>query len=148
MDIMPLASDAYATLIAMILLYYIHCQRRKRKVCLDTFRERQETDFIESPSLHPVINLNKCTRCGSCFANSLGMPAHQVLELVGRKATMINPTESIGHCACKISCPVDAITLVFGTERRGIDIPNVKPNFETNIPGIFIVSGQLVVPVQ
>jgi len=26
---------------------------------------------------------------------------------------------------------VEAISLVFGTERRGVDIPLVKPNFET-----------------
>jgi len=41
-----------------------------------------------------------------------------------------------------INCPADAITLVFGTERRGIDIPHVAPNFETNVPGIFI-AGEL-----
>jgi thioredoxin reductase len=37
---------------------------------------------------------------------------------------------------------VEAITLVFGTERRGIDIPYVKPTFETNVAGIFI-AGEL-----
>jgi thioredoxin reductase len=31
---------------------------------------------------------------------------------------------------------------VFGSEQRGIDIPNVKPNFETNVTGIFI-AGEL-----
>jgi thioredoxin reductase len=37
---------------------------------------------------------------------------------------------------------VDAISLVFGTAERGIDIPNVCPNFETNLPGMFI-AGEL-----
>jgi pyruvate/2-oxoglutarate dehydrogenase complex dihydrolipoamide dehydrogenase (E3) component len=37
---------------------------------------------------------------------------------------------------------VEAIKLVFGTEKRGVDIPSVKPNFETNVPGIFI-AGEL-----
>jgi thioredoxin reductase len=32
--------------------------------------------------------------------------------------------------------------LVFGTERRGLDIPVLKPNFESNVPGIF-VAGEL-----
>ncbi|MGB5344977.1 MAG: NAD(P)-binding domain-containing protein, partial [Woeseia sp.] len=32
--------------------------------------------------------------------------------------------------------------LVFGTERRGVDIPEVRPNFETNVPGVFI-AGEL-----
>ena len=34
---------------------------------------------------------------------------------------------------------MSAITLVFGTERRGVDIPQVDPQFETNVPGVFIV---------
>ena len=66
----------------------------------------------------------------------------QVLGLVRRKAVLISPTECIGHGACQTVCPVDAITLVFGTERRGIDLPKVKPNFETNVPGIYI-AGEL-----
>jgi len=37
---------------------------------------------------------------------------------------------------------VEAIKLVFGTERRGVDIPTVKPTFETNVAGIFI-AGEL-----
>jgi thioredoxin reductase len=37
---------------------------------------------------------------------------------------------------------MEAIQLVFGTEKRGIDIPHVKPTFETNVPGIFI-AGEL-----
>jgi thioredoxin reductase len=39
-------------------------------------------------------------------------------------------------------CPVGAIELVFGTEKRGVDIPLVNPDFETNVPGIFI-AGEL-----
>jgi len=37
---------------------------------------------------------------------------------------------------------VEAIQLVFGTEKRGIDIPQVKPTFETNVSGIYI-AGEL-----
>jgi thioredoxin reductase (NADPH) len=40
------------------------------------------------------------------------------------------------------ACPVEAIKLVFGTEKRGIDIPNVDPSFESDVPGIFI-AGEL-----
>ena len=55
---------------------------------------------------------------------------------------LTNPTLCIGHGACAASCPVSAITLVFGTERRGVDIPLVDPQFETNVPGVFI-AGEL-----
>jgi len=37
---------------------------------------------------------------------------------------------------------VEAISLVFGTERRGVEIPILTPNFETSVPGIF-VAGEL-----
>jgi thioredoxin reductase len=37
---------------------------------------------------------------------------------------------------------VGAITLVFGTERRGVDIPLLSADFETNVPGVYI-AGEL-----
>jgi len=37
---------------------------------------------------------------------------------------------------------MQAIELVFGTEKRGVDIPEVAPDFQTNVPGIFI-AGEL-----
>ncbi|MFO0766034.1 MAG: NAD(P)-binding domain-containing protein [Nitrospiraceae bacterium] len=58
------------------------------------------------------------------------------------KAVLVAPDHCIGHGACESACPVEAITLVFGTEKRGIDIPHVKPTFETNVPGIYI-AGEL-----
>ena len=39
-------------------------------------------------------------------------------------------------------CPVNAITLVFGSERRGVDIPLVTPKFESTVPGMYI-AGEL-----
>jgi thioredoxin reductase (NADPH) len=38
--------------------------------------------------------------------------------------------------------PTEAISLRIGTEKRGVDLPHVNPNFETNIPGIYI-AGEL-----
>ena len=62
--------------------------------------------------------------------------------MINGKAQLVNPTHCIGHGACAVACPHDAITLVFGTEKRGMDIPQVDPRFETNVPGIFI-AGEL-----
>jgi thioredoxin reductase (NADPH) len=55
---------------------------------------------------------------------------------------LVSPTKCIGHGACDIACPVKGIQLAFGTEKRGMDIPQVSPQFETNVPGIFI-AGEL-----
>jgi thioredoxin reductase len=65
-----------------------------------------------------------------------------VLGLIDGKAHMIQPTDCIGHGACRDACPTDAITLVFGTARRGVDIPTLGPDFGTTVPGIFI-AGEL-----
>ena len=55
---------------------------------------------------------------------------------------MVSPTKCIGHGACEASCPVEAISLVFGSERRGVELPYVNERFETNVPGIYI-AGEL-----
>ena len=34
---------------------------------------------------------------------------------------------------------MDAIQLVLGTAKRGVDIPRIQENFETNVPGIYVV---------
>jgi thioredoxin reductase len=65
-----------------------------------------------------------------------------VLGLVAGKAQLVNPSHCIGHGACKTACPFDAISLVFGSENRGVDIPVVSPTFETNLKGVFI-AGEL-----
>ena len=93
----------------------------------------------EPATLHPLIDYNKCLGCGTCVT---ACPEGDVLGIINDKAFLVTPSHCIGHGACKSACPQDAITLVFGTARRGVDIPVVKPNFETNVPGIFI-AGEL-----
>jgi thioredoxin reductase (NADPH) len=98
--------------------------------------------MTEPASLHPLIDESKCLGCGACVTACPETSHHDVLGLINGKAVLIGPTECIGHGACKTACPFDAITLVFGTERRGLDIPVLKPNFESNVPGIY-VAGEL-----
>lgn len=104
--------------------------------------EALRAGLTEPASLHPLINPNRCTGCGSCVNACPEQPGHQVLGIINGKSNLINPTDCIGHGACKTACPQEAITLVFGTERRGVDIPVVNPNFETDVPGMFI-AGEL-----
>ncbi len=104
--------------------------------------EAVKSGMTEPASIHPLINHNRCIGCGSCVAACPEHPGHKVLGLINGKSHLIGPTDCIGHGACKDVCPADAITLVFGTERRGVDIPMVKPDFETNVPGIYI-AGEL-----
>src|SRR5215475_4095736 len=106
-----------------------------------TLAAAAEAGMLEPASLHPKIDPAKCLGCGACV-RACPEAAHNVLGMINGKAELIEPTYCIGHGACKASCPTDAITLVFGTETRGVDIPNVDPDFQTNVPGIFI-AGEL-----
>ena len=80
--------------------------------------------------------------CGTCVSACPEGHNHPVLGLIDGKGQLIAPTNCIGHGACKTACPFDAITLVFGTEKRGVDIPVLTPEYETNMPGIYI-AGEL-----
>jgi thioredoxin reductase (NADPH) len=90
-------------------------------------------------SLHPIIDVTKCVGCGAC-ANAC--PEGDIIAMIGEKAELIDPSSCIGHGACKSACPVGAIDLVFGSARRGVDIPTVSPTFESSVPGLYI-AGEL-----
>ncbi len=138
----PLALVIYATPLVVIWLVYVRKRRAQHRASTAVFDDSREAGLLDAPSLHPIINTGTCIGCGSCVAACPEMPGHQVLGMMRRKAVLLSPTDCIGHGACRAACPVDAITLVFGSEQRGVDIPNVKPNFESNVPGIFI-AGEL-----
>ena len=131
----------YIYLTPMLLIWSIYYglnRRRKRRVT-GVRDEALQAGLTQPASLHPVINPSHCLGCGSCVS---ACPEKNVLGIIDNKSDLISPTNCIGHGACKTACPVNAITLVFGTSERGIDIPLVAPDFETNVPGIFI-AGEL-----
>ena len=102
----------------------------------------KSTGLKEPPSLHPLVDPSRCIGCGTCVKVCPEQPEHHVLGIIGGRAELVSPADCIGHGACRAACPVEAITLVFGTERRGIEIPLLSPRFETSVPGIF-VAGEL-----
>jgi thioredoxin reductase (NADPH) len=132
----------YAIPLAICLGWYLYRRHRLLRVSVSTREEAHEAGLTEPTSLHPLIDQAKCIGCGSCIKACPEMPQHKVLGLINSKADLVSPTECIGHGACRTACPVDAITLVFGTARRGVDLPRVTPWFETNVPGVFI-AGEL-----
>ncbi len=127
---------------ALILWYYTRSRRRSTQSSISVLNESIDAGMTEPASLHPVIDYAKCIGCGSCVTACPEFPEHKVLGLIDRKAHLTSPTDCIGHGLCQKACPQNAITLVFGTEKRGVDIPVVNGEFETNVPGIFI-AGEL-----
>ena len=129
---------AYA-LPAILIFIFMMVRWRKTHRNIRIYTEAKEAGLTEPASLHPIIDPTLCMGCGACVT---ACPEGNVLGLIRGKAKLINPTHCIGHGACRVACPFEAITLVFGTETRGVDIPLVKENFETNVPGIYI-AGEL-----
>jgi thioredoxin reductase (NADPH) len=98
-----------------------------------------EKGIHEPISLHPYIDVNACIQTGACIAACF---EHDIIGIRNGVATLINASKCIGHGACFLACPTEAISLRIGTEKRGVDLPNINQNFETNVPGIYI-AGEL-----
>jgi len=128
----------YAAIILIAMTLYVRRQRRIHDTHAAELQVAVQSGLVEPPSLHPVVDFSRCMGSGACVKAC----PEGALGVVNGKAVLINAASCIGHGACMAACPVESIKLVFGTERRGIDIPNVTPQFETNIPGIFI-AGEL-----
>ena len=132
----------YALPIAAILAWYVKRHSARESAGLTAIRKATEEGLMQPPTLHPEIDHRICIGCTNCVAACPEQDSHQVLGMIRKKAHLVGPTDCIGHGACKTVCPVNAITLVFGTSERGVDIPQVDPDFQTNVAGIFI-AGEL-----
>ena len=124
------------------MFWYMRRHNQLERKSFAALKVATEAGMLEPPTLHPEIDPTVCIGCKSCVVACPEQDAHAVLGMIGKKAWLIGPSDCIGHGACKTVCPVGAIKLVFGTATRGVDIPVVKPNFETDMPGIFI-AGEL-----
>lgn len=133
---------AYAAPLTIIWAWYIARARRRERHSLAVREQSVAAGHSEPASLHPVIDTVRCIGCGSCVKACPEQPEHHVLGLIANKAQLVSPSDCIGHGACRTACPVDAITLVFGSAKRGVDIPLLSPSFESTVAGIFI-AGEL-----
>ncbi|WP_223033435.1 NAD(P)-binding domain-containing protein [Hanstruepera marina] len=124
---------------ALIIGGYLFKKSKSSKVVAQKVSKAKEEGLFEPVSLHPYINPDICIGSGACVR---ACPEKDILGIVNDKATVINASNCVGHGACFHACPVEAISLRIGTETRGVDLPHVNQNFETNMPGIFI-AGEL-----
>jgi thioredoxin reductase/NAD-dependent dihydropyrimidine dehydrogenase PreA subunit len=123
----------------VVIFFYIRKQTKLSRKFEAKIQKAKEEGLFEPVSLHPVIDTNTCIKTGACLT---ACPEKDILGIVNGRATLVNASQCIGHGACFHACPVEAITLRIGTEKRGVDLPHINQNFETNVPGIFI-AGEL-----
>jgi thioredoxin reductase/NAD-dependent dihydropyrimidine dehydrogenase PreA subunit len=132
----------YAVVIAFAIgvpVIYIRRERQKSNRAAGILKKSIERGLDQPVSLHPYIDPSKCMGSGACVE---ACPEKDVLGLIDGKGVLVNASRCVGHGMCEAACPVSAITLVFGTELRGVDIPHVNGTFETNVPGVYI-AGEL-----
>jgi len=118
---------------------YLRKKSKESRIVDQKIIQAREDGLHEPVSLHPVIDVNRCIQTGACVA---ACPEHDIIGIRNGKATIINASRCIGHGACFHACPTEAISLHIGTEKRGVELPHVNQDFQTNIPGIYI-AGEL-----
>jgi thioredoxin reductase (NADPH) len=112
----------------------------KRKISANRdILARRGGDDATPPTLHPVINPDVCMGSAACVR---ACPEKRALVVVDGRAHLGDPGGCVGHGMCAAACPVGAISLVFGTARRGVDLPVVDAEFRSQRPGVFI-AGEL-----
>jgi thioredoxin reductase (NADPH) len=129
----------YGAVLCSIWAAYTVVSRRREGRSLAIKTAAIEAGLTEPQTLHPVIDTAICVGCGTC---AKACPEGNVLGLIDGRAELVAPTHCIGHGECAKACPTGAITLVFGTAKRGVELPQVGPDFQTNVPGVFI-AGEL-----
>ncbi len=127
-------------LLCAIVVYWYLRQQKKNSTKIKRKVEVAKAEGLYEPvSLHPYIDLNTCIGSAACVSDC---PEKDILGLMDGKAVVINASNCVGHGACFHACPVEAISLRIGTETRGVELPHVNQNYETNIAGIYI-AGEL-----
>jgi len=124
---------------ALVVFFYMRKKKLKSEIIEKKVTVAKEEGVFEPVSLYPHIDLKTCIGSAACVADC---PEKDILGIVDGVATVINTANCVGHGACFHACPVEAITLRIGTEKRGVDLPHVNQNFETNTKGIYI-AGEL-----
>jgi thioredoxin reductase/NAD-dependent dihydropyrimidine dehydrogenase PreA subunit len=125
-----------AGLVVAALAPFYRRQRMLERGAAEAEQLARKYGLHEPVSLHPVVDPGACIGAGACVR---ACPEHDVLGIRNGQAVAISPARCIGHGLCERACPTEAIQLVFGTAKRGVEIPRIKQNFETNVPGLYII---------
>jgi thioredoxin reductase/Pyruvate/2-oxoacid:ferredoxin oxidoreductase delta subunit len=84
---------------------------------------------------HAVVRGDLCVGCGTCVAACPEPGAVTMQE----KLAVIDIALCKGHGECVSACPIGAIALSTGASVTRVTVPQLDVNFETNVPGLYIV---------
>src|SRR5690606_39160943 len=82
------------------------------------------------------INDDRCTGCDACVA----VCPTNVLDLVNNKSRVLRFQDCIQCEACMWACPTTALVMhIEGTEPPPIKTPELDENFQTAVPGQYLI---------
>jgi putative YpdA family bacillithiol system oxidoreductase len=123
-------------IICFVFLFFYLKSLKKRELRAQEAAEKGKL-FSEGPKAqHPHIDNNYCIGCATCTSVC---PEGDVLAMIGGKAVIVNGHKCIGHGLCADVCPVGAIKMVMASPSMAADMPQLTPEHETTIPGMFII---------
>jgi thioredoxin reductase/NAD-dependent dihydropyrimidine dehydrogenase PreA subunit len=131
-----IALGLFVTVALALNLFLRKREQERTEAGRQNLEELSAMGDVVPASIHPVIDPIRCIGSGACV---YACPEKSVLTVVNGRGVLTNPLGCIGHGACSSACPVQAITLVFGTAKRGLELPQLDPDFQTNQPGVYIV---------
>lgn len=89
----------------------------------------------EGGKLHAIVRTDVCVGCGACVSVC---PVPGAIWLEGKLA-VVDPGLCEGHGDCARACPVNGIVVTSGAAVQRLEVPEVNANFESNIPGLYVV---------
>lgn len=105
-----------------------------KRVC----RDSPDSPGDRGQAEHAVVRADLCVGCGTCVA---ACPEEGAITL-RNKLALVDLSRCVGHGTCAQACPVGAIVLTTGDAVQRVEVPDVRPSFESNVPGLFI-AGEL-----
>jgi thioredoxin reductase (NADPH) len=126
-------------LLAGITVFLLKKRVKTEKKSREYMDKAVKANLHEPLTLHPEIDQALCAGCGACVR---ACPEGEIIQLVDHKAVLVSASKCVGHGQCEVVCPFGAISLVFGTKSRGMDIPRISSHYETNVSGLYI-AGEL-----
>jgi thioredoxin reductase/Pyruvate/2-oxoacid:ferredoxin oxidoreductase delta subunit len=130
--ILALAVGIVAIIAALIML----ARTRRMRASAAVLAESEALGRDIPKSLHPVIDPDVCIGSLSCLK---ACPEGDILGVIDGAARLVQAEHCVGHGRCAAECPVGAIQLVFGTEKRGVDLPEVDGAFESSRKGVHVI---------
>ena len=84
---------------------------------------------------HAIVRADVCVGCGVCVP---ACPVPGAITMTGKLA-VVDLALCQGHGRCAEACPTQAIVVSTGGTSHRVEVPDVDTDFQSNVPGIYIV---------